>query len=59
GRIGNLSFSSEEIKQNIEKLLDDLKKNKPSSSKGEFIKKLFITSTMGPGLEIDMGSLKF
>jgi len=59
GRIGDLSYSSEQIKQNIETLLEDLKKNKPASSKGVFIKKLSLTSTMGAGIEIDMASLNF
>ena len=59
GRIGNLSYSSEQIQLNIETLLDDLKRNKPASSKGIFIKKLSITSTMGAGIELDMASLRF
>ena len=59
GRIGDLSYSSEQIQQNIETLLDDLKRNKPASSKGVFIKKLSITSTMGAGIELDMASLRF
>ena len=59
GRIGDLSYSSEQIQQNIETLLDDLRRNKPASSKGVFIKKLSITSTMGAGIELDMASLSF
>jgi len=59
GRIGDLSFSSEQIKQNIEVLLADLKRNKPASSKGVFINKLTLSSTMGAGIELDMGLLNF
>jgi len=59
GRIGDLSYSSEQIQQNIETLLGDLNRNKPASSKGVFIKKLSITSTMGAGIELDMASLRF
>ena len=59
GRIGDLSYSSEQIQQNIETLLTDLKRNKPAASKGVFIKKLSITSTMGAGIELDMASLSF
>ena len=59
GRIGDLSYSAEQIQQNIETLLDDLKRNKPASSKGVFIKKLSITSTMGAGIELDTASLSF
>ena len=51
--------AAEQIQQNIETLLDDLKRNKPASSKGVFIKKLSITSTMGAGIELDMASLSF
>ena len=58
GRIGDISYSSEQIQQNIETLLEDLKKNKPASSKGVFIKKLSLSSTMGAGIEIDLSSLK-
>lgn len=59
GRIGDLSYSPEQIKQNIEALLVDLKRIKPASSKGIFIKKLSLTSTMGAGIELDMALLSF
>lgn len=59
GRIGDLSYSADQIQQNIEALLADIKRNKPASSKGVFIKRLFLTSTMGAGVELDMGSLSF
>lgn len=58
GRIGDISYSSEQIQQNIETVLEDLKKSKPASSKGVFIKKLSLSSTMGAGIEIDLSSLK-
>ena len=59
GRIGDLSFDSTKIKDNLEALLEDLKRNKPPSSKGVFIKKVFLSSTMGAGLEIDLSSLRY
>ena len=59
GRIGDISYSIEQIKKNIETLLEDLKRNKPASSKGIFIKKLYLTSTMGAGIQIDMASLNY
>lgn len=59
GRIGDLSYEAGQIKENIEALLADLKKNKPASSKGVFIKKLSLSSTMGAGIEIDMSSVNF
>ncbi len=55
--IGKASFSNDELKKNITFLLDELKKKKPESSKGIFIKKFFINSTMGPGLQVDPTSV--
>lgn len=55
--IGKTNFDKEAIKQNIESLLIDLKKAKPATSKGTYLKKIVISSTMGPGLIIDMASL--
>ena len=59
GRIGDITYSAEQIKQNLETLLDDLKRNKPPSAKGVFIKKATLSSTMGAGVEIDLSSLSF
>jgi large subunit ribosomal protein L1 len=59
GRIGDISYTPEQIKQNLETLLDDLKRNKPPSAKGVFIKKATLSSTMGAGVEIDLSSLVF
>ena len=58
GRIGDLSYSADQIQQNLETLLEDLRKNKPASSKGVYFKKLYLSSTMGAGIEIDLTSLK-
>lgn len=55
--VGQVSFAPEAIKQNVEALLADLKKIKPSTSKGAYIKKITLSSTMGPGLTIDVASL--
>ena len=57
GGIGNVGFEGEAIKSNLEALLADLKKAKPSSAKGVYIKKVVLSSTMGPGLQIDQSSL--
>lgn len=57
GAIGKLNFDSAAIKQNLEALLADLKKAKPASSKGQFMKKLTLSSTMGPGVSVDLSSL--
>ena len=51
--IGQVGFTVEQITQNAEALLADLKRAKPATSKGVFIKKISLSSTMGPGLSID------
>ena len=51
--IGKVSFDEASIKQNLEFLIADLKKAKPSAAKGVYLKKIAISSTMGPGLWID------
>ncbi|MGM0954116.1 MAG: 50S ribosomal protein L1 [Pseudomonadota bacterium] len=55
--LGNVEFTAQTIKENLEALIADLKKAKPSSSKGVYLKKISISSTMGPGLTIDQSSL--
>jgi len=57
GAVGSISFEPNAIKENIEALLADLKKAKPASSKGVYLQKITLSSTMGPGLSIDHGSL--
>lgn len=55
--IGKVSFTPDAIKQNIEALLIDLKKVKPSTAKGVYLKKLTVSSTMGPAIHVDLASL--
>ena len=55
--LGNVEFSAQNIKENLEALIADLKKAKPSSAKGEYLKKITVSSTMGPGLTIDQSGL--
>ncbi len=56
--IGKVSFDEKAIKENLEFLIADLKKGKPSSAKGVYLKKIAISSTMGPGLTIDQSSIE-
>lgn len=51
--IGQIGFSAEQIVQNAEALLADLKRAKPATSKGIYIKKISLSSTMGPGISVD------
>ena len=55
--IGKADFSVDKIKENLEALLVDLKKAKPSSAKGAYLKKVTLSTTMGPGLTVDFGAL--
>ena len=55
--IGKVSFTDDEIKKNLLFFMEELKKRKPENSKGIFIKKFFINSTMGPGLQVDSTSV--
>jgi len=56
--IGKVSFEETSIKENLEFLIADLKKAKPSAAKGVYLKKIAISSTMGPGLVIDQSSIE-
>jgi len=51
--IGKLSFSDEQLKANFDAFVDAIVKAKPSGSKGKYVRKVALTSTMGPGLKID------
>jgi len=55
--LGKVSFETAALKENLEALLADLKKAKPSTSKGVYLRKITVSSTMGPGLTLDQGSL--
>ncbi|MDH3219058.1 MAG: 50S ribosomal protein L1 [Gammaproteobacteria bacterium] len=55
--IGKASFEVAQLRENLEFLLTDLKKAKPSSSKGVYLKKISISTTMGAGFAVDQASL--
>lgn len=55
--IGKVNFTSDALKQNLEQLLTDLKKAKPAVSKGIYLKKVSVSSTMGPGINVDFSDL--
>ncbi|WP_338516219.1 50S ribosomal protein L1 [Candidatus Legionella polyplacis] len=56
-KIGKITFSCKKLLENINVLIFDLKKNKPISVKGNFFKKMFLSTTMGPSLSIDISTL--
>lgn len=55
--IGRASFSIEALQQNLKALIDALNKAKPASSKGVYLRKVAVASTMGPGVRVDQTSL--
>tara|TARA_A100001035_G_scaffold257588_1_gene233726 strand:- start:6 stop:695 length:690 start_codon:yes stop_codon:yes gene_type:complete len=55
--VGKASFTDADLEKNISFFFTELQKKKPTSSKGIFIKKFFINSTMGPGLQVDLTSV--
>jgi large subunit ribosomal protein L1 len=55
--IGKVDFEPAALQQNLEALLNDLKKLKPSASKGVYMKRVTVSSTMGPGLALDQSGL--
>ena len=57
GGIGIVGFEATALKENLEALMADLHKAKPASAKGIYVKKVTLSSTMGPGLLIDQASL--
>ena len=58
-RIGQVGYSEDQIRDNLEAFLTDLKKAKPPSSKGVLISKVSISSTMGKGFDLDLTNLNF
>jgi len=59
GSIGRIGFDVSALQQNAEALLSDLKRLKPSTSKGIYIKKITLSTTMGPGLQLEQATLNF
>jgi large subunit ribosomal protein L1 len=55
--IGKASFDVKALEENIKALIEALKKAKPSSAKGTFLKKMSVSSTMGPGLGVDIATV--
>ena len=55
--IGKASFDTSKLKENLQALLGDLQKSKPASSKGVYLRKVTVSSTMGPGVPVDQSSL--
>jgi large subunit ribosomal protein L1 len=57
--IGKADFDDAKLQENLEALLEALKKAKPANAKGQFIKKISVSTTMGAGVSVDQGTLNF
>lgn len=55
--IGKVSFDSKKLRENVKAIIESIVKAKPATSKGKYLKKLSISSTMGPGISVDITSL--
>ena len=55
--IGKIDFETKALQENLQALIVDVKKTKPSSTKGIYLKKITVSSTMGPGLVIDLATI--
>ena len=55
--IGKADFESDKLKENLQALLQDLVKAKPATAKGQYLQKISISSTMGPGVTVDQSTL--
>jgi large subunit ribosomal protein L1 len=58
GSLGKVGFGSVQVKENLEALLSDLRRAKPASAKGIYLKKIMLSTTMGPGVLVDQTSLE-
>ncbi len=56
--IGKVDFNPADLIENLQALIGDLQKAKPSAAKGVYLKKISVSSTMGPGIQLDQSSLK-
>jgi large subunit ribosomal protein L1 len=55
--IGKVSFDEEKLVENARALADAIQKAKPAGAKGTYVQKVSVSSTMGPGVRVDLGSL--
>ena len=55
--IGKLSFDAPALRENLEALVGDLVRAKPAAAKGVYLRKVTVSSTMGPGVSVDKASL--
>jgi large subunit ribosomal protein L1 len=57
GGIGKASFSNEDLRRNFDAFVDAIVRAKPTGAKGKYVKKVALSSTMGPGLKLDVAEV--
>ncbi len=57
-QLGKASFSPEALEQNFRAVMDELARSRPASAKGRYLRKITVSSTMGPGVHVDTGRLR-
>ncbi|MBD8878851.1 MULTISPECIES: 50S ribosomal protein L1 [Stappiaceae] len=55
--VGKVSFTKEALSENVKALIDAIQKAKPTGAKGSYLKRIAVSSTMGPGIKVDLGSI--
>ena len=55
--MGKVSFGSDQLAENTRALINAVLKAKPTSAKGKYVHTVYVCSTMGPGVQVDLGSL--
>ena len=57
-RIGKASFTPTDLETNLRAVLDEIQRAKPASSKGKYLRKITLSTTMGPGVKVDVNRLR-
>ena len=57
-RIGKASFNEADLETNLRAVLDELQRAKPAAAKGKYLRKISVSTTMGPGVKVDVNRLK-
>ena len=57
-QLGRVSFTEQQLENNFRAVLDEIQRAKPASAKGRYLRKITISSTMGPGVRVDLNRLK-
>ena len=57
-QLGKVSFTVEQIEANFRAVLDEIQRAKPASAKGRYLRKITVSSTMGPGVKVDLNRLR-